>query len=136
MHSSILNSIPQSIEILIGVRGDRSANNFFAKNEDFCNFFRNHSELIEIEAEYLNSTNGVMANIFPIISQFCPRLKKVELYKCSFSLNGIEYLEGMKVIKLESTDEYLNLTDEQMIEIVDQNPDLEEDQIYIGMFLL
>ena len=128
INSSILNSIPQSIEILIGVDG--SGDNIFAKSEDFVNFFRNHPSLIEIEAQYLRSKGNGLANIFPIISQFCPRLKKINLYKCSFTLDGIECLEGMKVLKLLSTDSSLKLSDEQMIEICNRNPDLEVIDIY------
>ena len=65
----------------------------------------------------------VSANIFPIISQFCPRLKKIILIDCSFSFDGIECLEGMKVLKLDNIDPNLKLTDDQMIEICNRNPD-------------
>ena len=100
INSSILNSIPQSIEILTGVRGDPYNGHFFERIEDFANFFRNHPALIEIQADCLNSAEDAMANIFPIIAEFCPRLKKISLHPCHFTFDGIERLEGMKVLKL------------------------------------
>ena len=124
INSSVLNSIPKSIEILTGVNGD--SGRFFERIEDFCNFFRDHPALIEIEADHLYSADGGVANIFPIIAEFCPRLKKINLIDCQFTFDGIECLEGMKVLKLDCTDRSLQLSDDQMIQICNRNPGLEE----------
>lgn len=120
--SALLDSVPASIEILTGVRGDFG---FFEKSEQLADFFRAHSRLKEVELQGLLSRDRSLVRIFDTIALCCPMLKRIHLRLCPIALEGIELLSDLKVIKIQSTSGSLRLSDEQVRAVCERSPRLE-----------
>ena len=107
----------------------RVADDFFERSEDFVNFFfRNHSEIDGKLKHNICLQQTMFRRIFfQSLLNFVPDSKKIDLMDCPFTFDGIECFgryESVEALRA-LIGIRLNLSDEQMVEICNRNPDLE-----------